>query len=200
MRAEIIVPDIKAIADPVRWRVANRTAEIVEDGDRTTLSLDAKPGNGLVWLAGADFAEGTIEVDLRGRDVDGRSFVEIAFHGVDDQTYDAIYFRPFNFRNPDIPRRARAVQYIALPDADWWRLREEFPGKYEAAISPVPDPNDWFHARIVVSGGAISVYVNEASTPSLVVAAPSDRRSGKVGFWVGNNSDGRFANLKISSR
>lgn len=164
-RSETIAPAIAPIADPAGWRIVNRTAKIVEDAGRAAVQLDAKPGNGLVWLAGSDFTEGMIELDLRGRDADGRSFVGIAFHGADDQTYEAIYFRPFNFNNPDILRRARAVQYIALPDADWWQLREHSPGKYEAAVSPVPDPNDWFHARIVVAGRTISVYVNEAPTP-----------------------------------
>lgn len=197
--SETIVPDLRTIADPGAWRVVNRVAKIVEDEGRSAVRLDAKPGNGLAWLTGPDFAEGTIELDLRGRDTDGRSFVGIAFHGADDQTYDAIYFRPFNFRNPDVSRRARAVQYVALPGADWWRLRDQSPGRYEAEISPAPDPNEWFHARIVVADRIIRVYVNGAPIPSLVVTALSERRAGRVGLWVGNNSDGFFANLKISS-
>ncbi len=49
---------------------------------------------GVVWIEGSDFAQGTIEVDVRGRDVPGRSFVGVAFHRQDDNTYDAVYLRP----------------------------------------------------------------------------------------------------------
>ncbi len=44
------------------------------------------------------FRNGTIECDIREKDVQGQSFVGITFHGVDSTTYDAIYFRPFNFK------------------------------------------------------------------------------------------------------
>jgi hypothetical protein len=48
--------------------------------------------NGLVWINGSDFAEGTIELDIRGRDLMQRSFVGIAFHGKGD-TYESVYLR-----------------------------------------------------------------------------------------------------------
>ncbi len=56
----------------------------------------------------------------------------------------------------------------------------------------------WFHARIVVAKPKVSVYVNGAKEPSLVVEELSDRKGGKIGFWVGDGSGGTFANLKIT--
>jgi len=41
------------------------------------------------------------------------------------------------------------------------------------------------------------VFVADAKQPSLVVRQLSDRHTGRVGLWVGNNSGGDFANLKI---
>jgi hypothetical protein len=119
---------------------------------------------------------------------------------VDDTTYDAVYFRAFNFKNPDLPRRARAVQYISQPEFTWEKLRAQFPGKYENAVNPVPDPDGWFHARIVVAGRQVSVFVNDAAEPTLVVTELSERRGGLIGLWVGNGSAGDFANLKITPR
>jgi len=61
------------------------------------------------------FSNGTIEFDVKGKDVQGQSFVGLAFHGLDNSTYDAIYLRPFNFRTEDKLRKIHAVQYISHP-------------------------------------------------------------------------------------
>jgi hypothetical protein len=124
--------------------------------------------------------------------------VGVAFHGLDDTTYDAVYFRPFNFRTADSARHAHAVQYVSHPTYPWQKLREEHPGQYERGVTPAPDPNGWFHARIVVAGPKVSVYVADATEPSLVATLLSDRRKGRVGLWVGNGSGGDFANLRIA--
>jgi hypothetical protein len=196
--AQVIVPPLTGIADPAVWRVHNRKATTVDTDGRKAVQLDARQNDGMAWLVGSAFTEGTIEVDLRGRNLPGQSFVGIAFRGADDATYDAVYFRAFNFKNPDIPRRARAVQYISQPEFTWEKLRTQFPGKYESAVNPVPDPNGWFHARIVVADRQVSVFVNDATEPSLVVTELSERRGGLIGLWVGNGSAGDFANLKIT--
>ncbi len=43
----------------------------------------------------------------------------------------------------------------------------------------------------------LTVFVNDAKEPSLVVEQLSDRKKGLVGLWVGNTSGGDFANFKI---
>jgi ssDNA-binding replication factor A large subunit len=68
---------------------------------------------------------------------------------------------------------------------------------YEQPVKPVPDPNGWFHVRVVVAGSQVRVFVNDATEPSLVVNRLSERTKGLVGLWVGNNSGGDFANLRI---
>lgn len=178
----------------------NRTASSFTDGARTGLRLSEGPGEGPVYLQGIEFGNGTIEFDVRGKDVQGQSFVGIAFHGVDGTTYDAIYFRPFNFKTEDPARRLRAVQYISHPTYTWHKLRAEQPGQYEKPVSPAPDPNGWFRVRIVVAAPNVSVFVADATEPSLVVSQLSDRRKGRIGLWVGNGSGGDFANLKIVPR
>ena len=157
---------------------------------------DAISGQGVIWLKDVDFSDGTIEVDLRGKDLFQKSFLGIAFHGVDTSTYDAVYFRPFNFHAKDSIRRIHAVQYMSLPDKDWYILREQFPGKYENAVIPAPLAEDWFHAKIVVKGKQITVFVNNSKEPSLSVQKLNDRKHGLIGLW-GVGSDGDFANLSI---
>src|SRR5258708_2349745 len=118
----------------------NRSVSSLSDGTKKGLRLSEHAGDGVAYLRGVEFGDGTIEFDVRGKDVQGQSFVGVAFHGVDSTTYDAIYFRPFNFRTPDPARHSHAVQYISHPTYTWQRLRTERPGVFEQPVSPAPYP------------------------------------------------------------
>ena len=84
-----------------------------------------------------------------------------AFRGVDDETYDAVYFRPFNFVADNDLSRSHMVQYISHPQYTWSRLREEHTDEYENPLPRPPDPDEFFKARIVVSKPEIRVYVGD---------------------------------------
>lgn len=193
-----IVPDLARIPDGKGWKLHNREAKVIKEDDKAAIYFEAKQAAGVAWLEDLEFADGTIEVDIKGKDVQGRSFVGVAFRGVDKETYDAVYFRPFNFKSDDPVRRSHGVQYISHPTNTWRKLRTEHPDVYENPVSPVPDPNAYFHARIVVEKPKVKVYVNDAKEPCLVVEELAERRGGWVGLWMGNGSGGTFANLKIT--
>ena len=195
LQAQTITPDLQ---DLKKWNAINRSVEAVNEADKKAVRFNELPNEGYMILKGIEFSSGTIELDIKGADKQGQSFVGIAFHGVDEKTYDAIYFRPFNFMNADTTRRVRAIQYVSMPDYPWEKLRETYPGKYENRVNPVPDPESWFHAKIVVNGEAISVFVNNSQQPSLQVKKLTSTTKGGIALWVGNNSGGSFANLTIS--
>ena len=184
-------------AQPAGYTVINRTFTIDGSG---IAHMNAALGDGVAWINGQVFGEGTIEVDIRGKDAFQQSFVGIAFHGVDDSSFEAVYFRPFNFRSSDPARVLHAVQYVAPPVYDWSKLRQEHPNVYEKPVSPAPDPNDWFHIRIVVGADSVRVFVNEATVPSIQVAPIVHRAGRKIGYWVGNGSSGDWKNLHITSK
>lgn len=196
-QTKTIAPDLAALADGKGLTVFNRTVTSISDGARKGIHMSAAPNDGVVYVDGLTLANGTIEFDVKGKDVQGLSFVGVAFHGVDGTTYDGVYFRPFNFKTEDAGRRIRSVQYHSNPEWPWQKLREAHPGKYEKGVNPVPDPNGWFHARVVIAHPKVSVFVDGAQEPCLVVDQLSDRKQGRVGFWVGNGSDGDFANLEV---
>ena len=160
--------------------------------------MNAQKDDGLLWINDLEFSNGTIELDIKGKDVRGRSFVGIAFHGKDDAAFDGVYFRPFNFRSEE--KKSNAVQYISMPDHDWFALRKAFPGKYEDEIDPAPDPESWFHVKVVVDYPSVRAYVNGSAEPSLEVKQISESREGKIGLWVGNGSDGWFKNVTIDQK
>ena len=72
--------------------------------------------------------------------------------------------------------------------------------KYENMVTPVPEPSGWFHATVRVEYPVVKVFVNNSGNPSLTIEQLSNRKNGWVGFWVGNNSEGWFKNLKITSK
>ncbi|MGH8247087.1 MAG: family 16 glycoside hydrolase [Gammaproteobacteria bacterium] len=193
-----ITPDLSKAAEGQGWKVEGRKVSAFEADGKKAIRFDKSPGQGIAWSPEVEFAEGTIELDLKGEDRPQQSFVGVAFRVVDEKTHDAVYFRPFNFKTPDDARRIRAVQYVSHPQFPWPKLRQEKPGVFEKAVNPVPDPNGWFHARIVVEKRRVSVFVNDAREPCLVVEELSDRKGGQVGLWVGEGSGGEFANLKVT--
>jgi hypothetical protein len=178
--------------------VINREAKILLDKQGKGIALTAKENDGVAWINGVTFSNGTIELDIKGKDVLQQSFVGVAFHGVEGKTLDAVYFRPFNFRAQDSVRRIHAVQYVSHPEYTWEVLRDKFNGVYENSITPAPPPNEWFHVKIIVRYPDVTVFVNNNPTPVLKVKQLSERKTGKIGLWAGNNSDGSFANLEIS--
>lgn len=192
----IIIPDLTKIVSGEGWSVVNREARIIDVDDQKCIYFNApnKKG-GVAWLEGVDFDNGTIEVDIKGRNVRGGSFLGIAFRGLNDTTYDAVYFRPFNFSASD--QGGHSVQYISHPQHTWYKLRKEHPGQYENSIIPAPDPEKFFHAKIVIAKPRVSVYVNNSKKTSLLVDELSNRTGGRIGLWMDFISDGTFANLKI---
>jgi hypothetical protein len=183
-----------------KFEVFNRQLSQFSENEMKGVRFSRNIGDGIAWLKGVEFSDGIIDLDIRGKDVMQQSFVGIAFHGVNNETLDAIYFRPFNFRSTDPVRKIHAVQYISHPDYTWQVLREKHNGEYEKAVTPAPDGNDWFHAKIVVQYPKVTVFVNGNSEPSLVINKLNERKTGKVGLWVGNTSDGDFANLQITKK
>jgi hypothetical protein len=199
---KVIAPDVSQINDGKIWSVINADCDTgTEDGKRVVRLKPKGKANtqsniGLALVEGLEFAEGTIEIDLKGKGKSEASFLGLAFHVVDRNTFEAVYFRPFNFMSDDTPFRMRAVQYVAWPDHTWEKLRKDKPGMYEAAVKPVPDPSAWFHARIEVTQRKVRAWVDDATQPCLVVDRFTSRERGKVGLWV-DSREGAFSNLKI---
>jgi len=194
---EALRPDLAGIATGEGWTVVNRGPTIGTEAGQTVVTFDARVGDGAAWLDGVELHNGTIEVLIRGKNNPGRSFVGVAFRGVDDETYDAVYFRPFNFVADNDLSLSHMVQYVSHPEYTWSRLREEHTDVYENPLANPPDPDRFFKARIEISKPEIRVYLGEETEPCLVVEELTDRTGGRVGLWMGNGSDGSFAELVI---
>jgi hypothetical protein len=163
-----------------KLRAVNREVTSIQ-GTRG-VHLSSRDGKGVAWLEGSEFSQGTIELEVRGKDVLQQSFVGVAFHRRDDSTYEAVYLRPFNFRSTDPVRRIHAVQYIALPAHDWPKLRQDFPEEFENPVDQSIDPAGWVRLRVAVNSRNIQIYVGSVASPTLEVRTLGVHDRGLVGL------------------
>lgn len=179
-------------------KAVNRTLSLFETSPEA-VEMNAAEGDGLAVLKELAFETGTIELEFLGENNPGRSFIGIAFNIRDGETFEAVYFRPFNFVATEQIRKDHMVQYIHHPEYTWYKLREERTGEFENEIPLPPDPDAWFKATIQVSEKAVKVFVGDRAEPVLKVERLTSTSSDKIGLWVGNGSSGRFRNLLISA-
>ena len=115
-------------------KAVNRDLKIASQDGVDYIQVSESRQEGIVWLPLQEFRNGTIEIEMRGKDVLQRSFIGVIFHGLNDSTYDAVYCRPFNFFAKDAVRRIHAIQYISHPDFTWRKLRDERNAIFEKEI------------------------------------------------------------------
>jgi len=168
--------------------------KIVEDGT---------VGNGEAYaiVAGPEFHDGTIDVQIAGRPAAGvgegaRGFIGIAFR-LRGGRFEYVYLRPTNGRANDQVRRNHSTQYSMYPDFDFARSRKEAPEKYESYVDL--EPGVWTPFRLVVQGTTARLFVHGAAQPCLVV---NDLKlgdtSGAVALWIGPGTEGYFTGLTIT--
>ncbi len=181
-------------------QLINRNLVTKDISGTQLVSLNAQAGSGLAVINDVEFNLGTIELEIRGENNPGQSFVGMAFNIQNDSTYEAIYFRPFNFQSPEEIRREHCMQYISHPEFGWRKLRTELEGQFEAEYINPPDPDDWFAVSLEIEPN--TVIVKEKSTGRILMEV--DRltmtESDRIGFWVGHGSKGSFRNLKVKNK
>ncbi|GGG30888.1 hypothetical protein GCM10011344_34780 [Dokdonia pacifica] len=176
--------------------VINRDIVSISDS-KNTLVLNNKKGDGMAIIKDLEFKKGVIELEIKGENNPGKSFVGIAFNIQNDSTYEAVYFRPFNFQSTEKIRRKHAVQYIHHPTYTWRFLRTNHEGQYEAAYPRQPLPDEWFGIEVRIDDKKVYVYDQETNTELLSVERLTKQVSNRIGLWTGFDSKGAFRNLKV---
>ena len=200
-----------SISDLMRAKVKSATAVVATFEGSTAFKLNPlkpgeegfKTGGPLAILSGSRIHNGTIEADVAGapaKDADesARGFIGIAFRVQSESRFEIIYLRPTNSHADDQLRRNHTTQYSSEPDWPWDRLRTESPGVYESWVDI--EAGRWTHMRIVIHGVNAALYINHAENPCLVV---HDLKlgdiGGSIGLWMGQDTDGYFRNVRITT-
>lgn len=194
-------------AEPVLGPNALEVTQVVHRG-RSCLQLVDQlglvPGHRLHRLAVGGFTNGVVEGWLCGAPTPGaspgaRGFVGVAFRSVAEPlAYECIYVRVANARADDPVRRSRVIQYVSEPTYPWERLRSETPGIYEAGADAEVDV--WTRFRLTVQGSTAMWFLGDPGEPALVVRdlKRGAGASGGVDLWIGPETIGRFADVRIT--
>lgn len=156
-----------------------------------------------VKIKNLNFRNGSIEINLAGTTMansseQARGFVGIAFRINDDNSkFECFYLRPTNGRADDQVRRNHSAQYISFPEFPWFKLRKDFPEKYESYVDLVP--GEWTKVRIEVEGNRAKLFVHGNSQPTLIVndLKHGPEAEGNIGLWIGPGTVAHFADLYV---
>jgi hypothetical protein len=69
---EAVATTSMPLTTPGGWRSGTRSAQFVEEAGPKFVRVGPALGEGVVWLEGSDLRNGTIEVEMRGSNVQGR--------------------------------------------------------------------------------------------------------------------------------
>ena len=166
---------------PERWQTSGKVEFIPTEG----FPLGRlKVGDGSAVARALTFADGTIEYDTKLLD---DSFAAIRFRRADADTAEIFYLRP----DTDCPAANDCVQYVPRVHGVWpWEMYPEYQASAPLSVG------HWNHVRLVVSGRRMNVYINGATSPTLVVG----RLEGdalKGGLELAGPAE--FANLKVTA-
>jgi hypothetical protein len=141
--------------------------------------------DGVAWLKGSRFENGTIEFDVAF--ADGQAFPGIAFRAVSRADYELLYLRASRSGRPD------ATQYTpVLHGLYGWQI---YTGPaYDAAVRWTFDR--WMHVKLVVSGTCAEVYVDSDTAVQVIPRLLGAGNAGEVGLVVAPGS-ARFANVVV---
>lgn len=202
---------------PEGARLRSVTAEPADIRGRAALRVELTDDVTLHGVPGVDYIDrptfvelpvdlrtGVIEVDILSRlngktDFPARAFAGVVFHVRDDaRAFGSVYLRPLNGRrlNPTSPRADRAVQYFTYPDWPFDRLRDDFPGGYEAGADIEPDT--WMRLRVDIDDDRILASVDGAPVLSITRPLESPQR-GKVGLFVDIGTEAFFSDLTVTA-
>jgi hypothetical protein len=189
--------NVKAEAAEHHGKKALKVAKL-EDKDYSQISET------FVILENSEFKNGIIELELSGEPAPGagrnaRGFVGLAFRLQETKPhkYECFYIRPTNGRADDQVRRNHSTQYVSHPDFTWFRLRKEFPKKYESYADMAP--GEWIKMKIEVSGEKAKLYLHGDEQPCLIV---NDLKlgeiSGKIALWLHSSTVAYYRNLSVT--
>jgi hypothetical protein len=175
--------EIKIPMQPAYWEYDTVTTEFVNY--KNIEAVRGKNGKSYqIFLKNHIFTNGTIEFDV---ELSGMGFPGINFRMSEDKkNADNFYIRSFG---PVSPFTRTTLQYAAVMDGmSIWDLSVE----YQSGATIYQDK--WNHVKLVISGKQMKAYVNDMSTPALIVPElESWRDSGSISL-TGNVT---YANLVI---
>lgn len=161
--------------------------------------------NAYVEVPLTTFYQGTIDVDIAA-ERNGRTRVSersaaagLAFRIQSNDHYELVILKTangrLNFPQPPAERLARAVQYSSPTEWTLDKLRQQYPGRYEAPANI--RERRWHNLRISVKNNDFTVFIDGNSTPVLQASLLGTKTQGSFAYWVDSGTNAYFSNLRI---
>lgn len=146
---------------------------------------------GVALANGVELRDGTLEYDMVVPR--GGNFMGAVFHATGPENSEVIFFRPGQSGTMESVQYAPALNGVA---AAWQIYHGE---GANAAVALAFD--QWLHVRIEIAGVTASLYLNDDTTPVLVVPRLAGVAGASVGVWTGFFGRGAyFANIRYTAR
>jgi hypothetical protein len=167
--------------DSSAWNISAAESRVELYRGRSALLLR----DGVAWLRGSSFQNGTIEFDIAFSDALG--FPGIAFRAATHDDYELFYLRE------NLSGQPHATQYTPVLHGLYaWQI---YAGpSWEATARWTFDR--WMHVKLVVSGTRAELYVDGDSAVQVIPRMHGPQGAGEVGFVVAPGA-ARFANLVV---
>ena len=167
--------------DTSAWTIRAADTRVEPYRGRSALLLR----DGVAWLRGSRFENGTIEFDISFSDVSG--FPGIAFRAATHDDYELFYLREKLSGGP------HATQYTPVLHGLYaWQI---YAGtQWEASARWTFDR--WMHVKLMVSGARAELYVDGDTAVQVVPRLRGPEGAGEVGFVVAPGA-ARFANFVV---
>ncbi|HEY8258229.1 MAG TPA: hypothetical protein VIG08_11305 [Gemmatimonadales bacterium] len=145
---------------------------------------------GVALARGASMENGTLELDVAASDT--TNFLGVAFRAANPRFSNVLFLRPGASGTEEAIQYGPAFNSLGVA----WQV---YHGEGANAVADIPR-NRWVHLRIELDGPVARLYLDTATTPTLVVPRVVASGGAGLGVWTGAFGRGAyFSNIRYSA-
>ena len=145
---------------------------------------------GVALVRGASMENGTLELDVAASDT--TNFLGVAFRAATPRFSNVLFLRPGASGTEEAVQYGPAFNSLGVA----WQV---YHGDGANAVAELPR-NRWIHVRIELDGPVARLYVDTATTPTLVVPRVVASGGTGLGVWAGAFGRGAyFSNVRFAA-
>lgn len=137
---------------------------------------------GVALVRGASMENGTVDLDLAASDT--TTFLGVAFRAATPRFSNVVFLRPGASGTEEAVQYGPAFNSLGVA----WQV---YHGDGANAVADVPR-NHWVHLRIELTGPIARLYLDTATTPTLVVPRVVASGGAGLGVWTGAFGRGAY--------
>lgn len=170
---------------PEAW-VATDSIRFVSYLGRPSLYIN----RGVALVRGASMEDGVVDLDLSASDA--TTFLGVVFRAATPRFSNVLFLRPGASGTEEAVQYGPAFNGLGVA----WQV---YHGDGANAVAVVPR-NRWIHLRLELDGPVARVYLDTATTPTLVVPRVVASGGAGIGVWAGPFGRGAYySNIRYSS-